>query len=331
VIEAQRRELVGEVRKLRRHQRNETEAVPVLQRRVLDLERHTGLVENPKAPKPSRRGPEGGVSVITAMSRGLGQIEKRIGKLFAATKDRALSVADICDHAFELNGATATRPQRLSATREAHRLLRGSAAANGVAEEVLQRVIAEAGALLGREPGRRGRETVYFSARGRFFRVDNEYAEAMRKTTSWPSWEAAWGQIRRWPNVAFDWRATRLRNPWGDDGMLVFHPANYPVRLWAADLDPTGMLWGEAEIVRIAQHRVHFRYRGAAGHLDRWHLSQFSALWRGVYFTAERSGRLAQFLERRWFERYYRYRPGGSVPPAMQMPLADAMRLLGQK
>jgi len=70
VIEAQRRELVGEVRKLRRHQRNETEAVPVLQRRVLDLERHTGLVENPKAPKPSRRGPEGGVSVITAMSRG---------------------------------------------------------------------------------------------------------------------------------------------------------------------------------------------------------------------------------------------------------------------
>jgi hypothetical protein len=58
------------------------------------------------------------------MSKGPGTIEKRIADLFAATKDRALSVADIADHAFELAGRPATREQRLSATRAAHRLLR---------------------------------------------------------------------------------------------------------------------------------------------------------------------------------------------------------------
>jgi hypothetical protein len=57
------------------------------------------------------------------MSRGPGQVEQRIGELFAVTKDRAFSVADICDHAFALGGAIATRVQRLSATRAAHRLL----------------------------------------------------------------------------------------------------------------------------------------------------------------------------------------------------------------
>jgi hypothetical protein len=58
------------------------------------------------------------------MSRGPGQIEQRIGELFAATRDRALSIADICDHAFALDGAPPTRVQRLSATRATHRLLR---------------------------------------------------------------------------------------------------------------------------------------------------------------------------------------------------------------
>jgi hypothetical protein len=58
------------------------------------------------------------------MSRGAGQIEQRIGDLFAATRDRALSITDITNHGFELGGAPASRAQRLSATRAAHRLLR---------------------------------------------------------------------------------------------------------------------------------------------------------------------------------------------------------------
>ena len=45
--------------------------------------------------------------------------------MFAATRDRALSVADVADYVFALNGGRpASRKQRLSATRAAHRLLR---------------------------------------------------------------------------------------------------------------------------------------------------------------------------------------------------------------
>jgi uncharacterized membrane-anchored protein len=58
------------------------------------------------------------------MGQGPGTIEKRIAALFAATKERALGVDDIADHAFELSGRPATREQRLSATRAAHRLIR---------------------------------------------------------------------------------------------------------------------------------------------------------------------------------------------------------------
>ena len=58
------------------------------------------------------------------MSQGPGQIEKRIAELFAATRDRGLSVAEIADHAFDMGGGTPTRAQRLSATRAAHRLIR---------------------------------------------------------------------------------------------------------------------------------------------------------------------------------------------------------------
>jgi hypothetical protein len=58
------------------------------------------------------------------MSKGPGTVEKRITELFAATRDRALSVADVAERAFELAGKAATREQRLSATRAAHRLVR---------------------------------------------------------------------------------------------------------------------------------------------------------------------------------------------------------------
>jgi hypothetical protein len=58
------------------------------------------------------------------MSRGPGIIERRITELFAATRDRALSIEDIADNAYRLEGKTPTRKQRLSATRAAHRVVR---------------------------------------------------------------------------------------------------------------------------------------------------------------------------------------------------------------
>ena len=59
VIEAHHHELVEEVCKVRRHQRNVREPARVLQRRVLNLERDIGLVEDPKAPERTRRHPIG--------------------------------------------------------------------------------------------------------------------------------------------------------------------------------------------------------------------------------------------------------------------------------
>jgi hypothetical protein len=58
------------------------------------------------------------------MSKGPGLIERRIADLFAATRDHALSIDVVTDHAFDLKGKPPTRAQRLSTTRAAHRLLR---------------------------------------------------------------------------------------------------------------------------------------------------------------------------------------------------------------
>jgi hypothetical protein len=92
------------------------------------------------------------------MSKGPGRIERRIGERFAATKDRALSIGDLASYAFGLaDGLLPDRKQRLSATRAAHRLLRRAAASKEVVETLLDQIIAETTAQLGREPGGRGR------------------------------------------------------------------------------------------------------------------------------------------------------------------------------
>ena len=62
--------------------------------------------------------------MLSAMSRGPGRIERRIAELFAATQDRALGIGEIAAYAFELEGPSPSRAQRLSATRAAHRVLR---------------------------------------------------------------------------------------------------------------------------------------------------------------------------------------------------------------
>jgi hypothetical protein len=58
------------------------------------------------------------------MSKGPGAVEARIAELFAVTRDRGLTVAEIADHALALKGRPASRLQRLSATRAGHRLIR---------------------------------------------------------------------------------------------------------------------------------------------------------------------------------------------------------------
>jgi hypothetical protein len=126
------------------------------------------------------------------MSRGPGEIERRIGKLFAATKDRALSVDEIAAYAFKLKGrAVPNRKQRLSATRAAHRVLRRAAETTEAVEDALQRVIAETAAKLGREPGGRGSDRHWFLVGSRVVTVDGAFAEAMKTVPSWSAWQEA--------------------------------------------------------------------------------------------------------------------------------------------
>src|SRR5690242_11598398 len=128
----------------------------------------------------------------SGMSRGPGRIEQRIGELFAATKDRTLSIGELARHAFELgDGIAPDRKQRLSATRAAHRVLRRAAVVTEALETSFHRVVAEATTILGREPGGRGRESVYFWVGPRLISVDAAFAKVMETTSSWLAYQQA--------------------------------------------------------------------------------------------------------------------------------------------
>jgi hypothetical protein len=195
------------------------------------------------------------------MSHGPGQIEKRIGELFAATQDRALSVADICDAAFALDGATASRAQRLSATRAAHRILKRGTAASEKVREPLEQAIAAASAILGRAPGGRGHgEKMYFSYGKHWHPVDEKFATVMETTPSWPAYQQEWvalgRELKRWTGVSVNWCATETA-----DRRLWFHPADYPVRVWAVDIMRDGVVWADAEVGAITDTWVNVRYQ----------------------------------------------------------------------
>jgi hypothetical protein len=263
------------------------------------------------------------------MSKGPGAVERRIADLFAEARDRALSVSDIAEHAFELGGQPATRVQRLSATRAAHRLLRrirdtqtryrdlfaearrNAAAAMGVSENDL-------GAL------HEDHRTKEFYER---MRADPAYrkAEALQE---WARRFGIWNRVLRvedkpgWLRIeSDDWRTTRAR-----DGTLYFHRPDVPLQVWAVSIQPTGVIWAEAEITRITARNVMVRYAGEIARLDREGLWKWWAFWRRVRFASSRTGRIAAALDELWQERYGQAASG--APPAMQMPLAEAMALL---
>jgi hypothetical protein len=262
------------------------------------------------------------------VSRGLGKVERRIGELFAATEDRALSVGELARHAFGLGpNATPDRKQRLSATRAAHRLPRRAAEATEAVESALTSVVAETTAKLGREPGGRGRgEHLWFSTGRRFVPFDSGFAEAMKSAPSWPAWEQAWPAVEpereRFDGVLVSWRATETK-----DRRLWFHPADCPVRVWAVAIRPEGVVWADTEIVGIDNTYVRVRYRGEPGRLHRAELAGSWTLYRNVFFTSARSGYAARSFDQMWQQQYWR--AGAAPPPAMQMLLAGAIKLLG--
>lgn len=253
------------------------------------------------------------------MSKGPGTIERRIAELFATSRDRPVSVSTIADHAFLLDGKPASRAQRLSATRAAHRLLRR---------------IKETDEAVGKLVGQ-----AHAATRAKVGADSKEYKAALEADPAWlrsrrlkkgflePFELWRWGRFGREGDSYFHvgteyWRATLDAK-----GNLYFHAPDAPVRLWAVSVQPAGVIWADAEVTSITDRFVGVLYNGERGRLDRAALWQWWAFWRGVRFVSNKSGRIAARLDEEWQERYGH--AAGGVPPVMQMPLARAMELLG--
>ena len=279
------------------------------------------------------------------MSHGPGAIESRIAELFAATRARGLSVAEIAGHAFDMGGGTPTRAQRLSATRAAHRLIRRMKEADEWASKYYAMARLEADAAAGKRPKspnppkRAGSHAATGRLGDRLARP-SDAAEALwdaafkasqshQRAESLRAYVDQFGSWMQWTKLDNDrfhvdhefWRATL-----DGDGTLYFHPPDVPIRVWAVDIQPAGVIWAEAEIRRITERNVTVRYAGDTARLDRETLWKSWTLWRNVYFASSRSGFAAQHFDERWQERYGH--ATGGVPPVLQMPLADAIALL---
>jgi hypothetical protein len=259
------------------------------------------------------------------MSKGPGAVEARIADLLAATRDRALTVGDVADNAYRLNGRKPTREQRLSATRAAHRLLRRVKEANERAEKLRDKAHADVEAALEREKrpyDKRGE--------GR----DKEYEDRFNRNAAWLEARRLFdfceriGRWNRWYNVDRDhmraetdfWQTTTV------NGRLYFHPADVPIEVWAVRMDHSGVHWFDAEVVKVTARNVMARYAGSIARLDRFQLWRAWTFWRAVRFVSSRTGRIAAKLEAAWWELYG---TAGSPPAAMRMPLDEARRLLG--
>ena len=125
-----------------------------------------------------------------------------------------------------------------------------------------------------------------------------------------------------WIKAEIDFWCTATVN-----GRLYFHPPDAPVRVWAVSIGPGGFTWAEAEVAKITRRNVMVRYAGELARLDRRALWHWWTFWRRVRFVSSRTGRIAAALDQVWHDRYGH--AAGGVPSSLQMPLADAMALLG--
>jgi hypothetical protein len=259
------------------------------------------------------------------MSRGPGNIETRIGDLFAANQDRALALDEITRHAFGLGNRPPTRAQRLSATRAAHRVVRRTREMdeqhNPLLHEAEQRVRSALGRETDTTPAERDEHRALLAADPAWCKAQRLFKAAYRIGFR-SRWRLEGDRIFE-INTEY-WHATTLGR--GRGAKLWFHAPDVPVQVWAVTIDPSGVHWFDAEIVRITERNVVVRYAGEIARLDRETLWRWWAFWRGVRFVASRTGVVAARLDELWWERYG---TTGSVPPVLQMPLADAIALLG--
>lgn len=251
------------------------------------------------------------------MSKGAGIVERRITELFAATRDRALSIDEIVDNAYRLNGAKPTRPQRLSATRAAHRVLKRTRDTHDRARRLINQAHARTEAAIGPDTGS--------DAYQAHLETEPDFIEG-RKLHDQADKIGTFSRIVKgdkpgWLKVESNfWIAETVNR------RLTFHPPDVPVRVWAVQIGPGGITWAESEVLKVTERNVMVRYAGETARLDRKSLWHWWAFWRGVRFVSSRTGRIANELDAIWWKRYG---ASGGVPPSMQMPLADAMAMLG--
>jgi hypothetical protein len=249
------------------------------------------------------------------MSKGPGAIERRIADLLAATRDWALSIDDITDYAFDLAGGAPTRAQRLSATRAAHRVLRRTRDCHERGWKLIDQAHARTKVACGQDSNRDTYRAL--------LEADADFIAGLKLTD----------QARRIGVFYRHVRADRLLRSDTDfwcaetvKGRLYFHPPDVPVRVWAVSITRDGIVWAEADVLRVTKRNVVVRYAGEKARLDREGLWYWWAFWRAVRFVSSRTGRIASELDEAWRQRYG---ASGATPPSMQMPLAQAMALLG--
>ncbi len=160
------------------------------------------------------------------MSLGPGLIEARIADLFAATRNRALSIDEITNNAYQLGGARPTRAQRLSATRAAHRLLRRVRELRERAHKLTTEAHASTDAALGRER-RDGLDREHDERLGSL-RAYQKAEELSDEAYRIGVWFCASG-----PDF---WCTATIK------GRLFFHPPDVPMMVWAVSIQPAGVI-----------------------------------------------------------------------------------------
>ena len=157
-------------------------------------------------------------------------------------------------------------------------------------------------AVLGRDGDTGGSDST--RSTGTRFDQDMAYIENKRlfdlchRIGSWTRFLAVEGKRGGLPLGNYFWLATHVK------GRLWFHPPDVPVEVWAVSLQPMGVIWAEAEVVRITERNVVVRYAGEVARLDRQRMWTGWAFWRGVRFVSSRTGRIADMLDRSWRQRY---------------------------
>ena len=223
------------------------------------------------------------------MSRGPGSVETRIGDLFAANQDRALSIDEIARHAFSLGDQPPSRAQRLSATRAAHRVVRRTREMDEGRGPLMREAVQRVRAALGRETDTTPAERDEYWA---LLRADPAWGKAdrMRKAAYRIGFRS---RLRRGGDRISEidteyWRATTLGR--GRGAKLWFHAPDVPMQVWAVKIDRGGVHWFDTEIVRVTRRNVVVHYAGAIARLDRDKLWRWWAWWRGVMFVSSRTG-----------------------------------------